>query len=35
MVPSFEPALLGLEADIELTPVMTAEELAAGFKALG
>lgn len=35
MVPSFEPALLGLEAEIELIPVMTAEELATGFKALG
>ena len=35
MVPAFEPALIGLQADIELIPVMTAEELGAGFKALG
>lgn len=35
MVPSFEPALLALDAAVEMTPVMTAEELAAGFKALG
>jgi hypothetical protein len=35
MVPSFEPALIGLDAAVELTPVLTADELAAGFKALG
>jgi hypothetical protein len=35
MVPDFEPALLGLDAELELIPVMTAEELSAGFKALG
>jgi hypothetical protein len=35
MVPSLEPALLELDAEVELTPVLTAEELAAGFKALG
>ena len=35
MVPSFEPALLGLDAEMELTAVMTGEELGAGFKALG
>jgi hypothetical protein len=35
MVPAFEPALMALNADIELLPVMTGEELGAGFKALG
>ena len=35
MVPNFEPALLGLDAELELIPVMTGEELASGFKALG
>ena len=35
MVPSFEPALLGLDAEVELTPVMTGEELAAGFQLKG
>ena len=35
MVPAFEPLMLNLDAEIELLPVMNAEELAAGLKALG
>jgi len=34
MVGAFEPVLMELDADIVLTPVMTAPELEAGFKAL-
>jgi len=35
MVPTFEPLMMGLGAEIALTPVMTADELAAGLKSLG
>ena len=35
MVPAFEPAMLELNAEIELIPVMVATELEAGFQALG
>ncbi len=34
MVPAFEPLLIQLNAEVELTPVMTAAELEDGFKAL-
>ncbi|HRC85153.1 MAG TPA: hypothetical protein PK413_06060 [Thermoanaerobaculia bacterium] len=35
MMPYFEPFLMGLDAELEITPVMNAEELAAGFQAMG
>lgn len=35
MVPSLEPAMLGLDCEVELSPVMTGEDLATGMKALG
>jgi hypothetical protein len=34
MMTAFQPAFLELEAEIDLCPVMTAEELALGFKSL-
>lgn len=34
MVAAFEPVLMELDAKIDLTPVMTAPELEAGFRAL-
>ncbi len=34
MVPSFEPVMMALDAEVELIPVMTAEELASGFAAM-
>jgi hypothetical protein len=35
MVPAFEPAMMQLDAEIELTPCMTAEDLKSGFQAMG
>jgi hypothetical protein len=34
MVPNFEAAMMGLDAHVELTPVMTADDLAAGMKGM-
>lgn len=35
MVPLLEPLMIELDGALELTPVMTADDLQAGFKALG
>jgi hypothetical protein len=35
MMPAFEPAMMGLDAEIELIPCMTADDLKAGFQAMG
>lgn len=35
MVPAFEPLMWELHAEIELAPVMTAEELQSGFQTMG
>ncbi len=34
MVPTFEPLMMGLEAEIELIRVMTADELKTGFGSM-
>jgi hypothetical protein len=34
MVPLLEPALMELDAGLELSPVMTADDLEAGFAAI-
>lgn len=33
-VPALEPAIIGLDAEVEIIPVLTAEELHAGFAAI-
>jgi hypothetical protein len=33
-VPFFEPAIMNLDAEVEVIPVMSAEELHAGFAAV-
>lgn len=35
MVPTLEPLFLQMNAEIEVSPVMTPEDLEAGFRALG
>jgi hypothetical protein len=35
MVPAFEPAMVQLNAEVELTPCMTAEDLKFGLEAMG
>ncbi len=34
IVPAFEPVMLELHAEVELTPCMTAEDLKSGFQAM-
>lgn len=34
MVPCLEPLMMELDADLEVTPVMTIEDLQAGFAAI-
>lgn len=34
MMPAFEPAIIAMDAEVELIPVMTLEELRAGFAAM-
>ena len=35
MVAAFEPVMMALNAELELVPVMTVEELGAGFAKMG
>ena len=34
VVPAFEPALIGFDAEVEVIPVMTADDLKAGLAAI-